>query len=265
MRRKDLKAHYERQADRVKSGLRDGHTPPCPLTPWTTVSVVIEQAGDKREPFGRIPEGFRPPRDSGYSNTRLSGVTRIMGTLRIVGRRKIIDPLYLGGGVQMFGVFRIATARKACVTALSPVVLRPQVLGPWPPHFWQDPYVLGWCVATIALMSKLSTRDKLTSVQSGLVMISTFKELGGYSPDLTDRTAHFRREQNADYILGQKNAAKVITYVMGLDPLHNDPDIKLATEMAESTMMLGGTTKDAIGGALIQMLFSNVVKTRLGK
>ena len=122
---------------------------------------------------------------------------------------------------------------------------------------------MGWCVATIAVMSRLATRGKLTSVQSGQVMISTLKVLGGYSPGIVEHIDRLRREPNPDYILGLKSAEKCVGYVMGLDLMTNDTDLKAATEWAEAATFDGTVGKAAIDAALTHLLFIDVVEKRL--
>lgn len=164
----------------------------------------------------------------------------------------------------MFGLYRIAKARKACVTALQPFVARPAVLGSWPRQFWRDPFVLGFFVGTIALMSRLATKGKLNSEQAGHVMIDTLKDLGGYAADFNDRIEALIREQNPDYLLGMRNSETVITYVMDLQPMPDDPDVAAATELARETSLTGKVDRAEIGGSLMHLLFHRIVQKRLG-
>jgi hypothetical protein len=162
----------------------------------------------------------------------------------------------------MFGAFRIAKAQQACVNALRPMIARPQALSPWPPKFWQDPYVLGFVVGTIALMSRLTTNNKLTTEQKGHVQLGTFKDLGGYTPDLIDRLETFMREQNPDYVQGIKNADKVNAYILGGN--FTDPDVERATGLARGSGR-GPVDRVAIGGSLMHLLFHEPVARRLWK
>ena len=173
----------------------------------------------------------------------------------------------------MFGGFRIATARRACVTALHPILRRPRIADPWPPQFWRDPFVLGFFVSTIASVSDMATRRKLTSEQSGHVLIGTFKELGGYTPDLGERIEMLGREKDADYWQGVRSAEKLIVYMFGGTsfnglPFDQDPDVQVATEMAGQTALAvaqgGHVGREAIGGSMMYLLFHVPVERRLG-
>ena len=121
--------------------------------------------------------------------------------------------------------------------------------------------MLGFVVGTIGLVSRLATNNKLTTEQKGYVQLGTFKELGGYTPDLIDRVESFMRQQNPDYIEGIKNADKVNAYILGGD--FSDPDIETATELAKGSG-LGPVDRAAIGGSLMHLLFHSRVKKRIG-
>ncbi len=165
----------------------------------------------------------------------------------------------------MFGVFRIAKARKACVQALHPFVNRPQMLGPSPPQFWRDPFVIGFVIYVIATVSNLVTRGKLNTEQRGNVLIGTLKDVGGYSPEFMERVAALTRAQDPAFMLGGRNAETVVTYVMNLHPMPGDADVAAATEIARGTTLTGRADRTEIGGSLMHMLFTQVVKKRLGE
>lgn len=165
----------------------------------------------------------------------------------------------------MFGFGRVAKVQKACVEALQPFVLRPAALGPWPPEFWRDPYVVGFLVYVMGAMMNLTSGGKLSTQDRGTVLIATLKEVGGYSPDFMDRVALFSEARDPDFMLGGRNAETVVTYVMNLHPMPGDPDVARATELAKGTTLTGSVGRDEIGGTLMHLLFADVVKKRLFK
>ncbi len=164
----------------------------------------------------------------------------------------------------MFGIFRAAKARGAVVEVLRSFVVRPELFGPWPPEFWSDPFVLGFVVAAIALVGREAAGAPLTTKQSGQVMIGAVKELGGYSPDFTNRIEHFMKARDPDYLLGIRNAGTVVNFVMDLCPMHDDPEVIAAAGLAKGLTLSGSVDRDDIGGALIHTLFHEVVNQRLG-
>lgn len=176
----------------------------------------------------------------------------------------------------MFGGFRIAKAKQASVTALQSLLVRPQIAEPWPPQFWQDPFVIGFLVSTVTMVAEMAVRPKkLTSNEMGAVVVGTFKELGGHVADLGTRIERLGREKNEDYWLGVKNAEKVTVYMYGgnrsLDGVafDEDSDVKLATDLARDTAVMlgtadGATGRDAIGGSLMYLLFHVPAEKRLG-
>ena len=163
----------------------------------------------------------------------------------------------------MFGFGRVAKVQKACVEALQPFVLRPAPLGPWPPEFWRDPYVAGFLVYVMGTMINLTSGGKLSTENRGAVLINTLKEVGGYSPDFMDRVAAYSQARNPDFMLGGRNGETVVTYVLNLHPMPGDPDVARATELAKATTLTGNVDRGEIGGSLIHMLFTDVVKKRL--
>lgn len=162
----------------------------------------------------------------------------------------------------MFGVFRIANARKETVVALRRFVVRPENFGPWPPEFWRDPFVLGFFLAVIALMGWRAAGGKLTAKQRSHVMRMALRDVGG-SPDFFDRAARFGSERNPAYRLGVRKAQTVITYIQNLHPMPDNPDVAAATELAKSQAPTGEPDQAEIGKALINSLFHDVVRQRL--
>ncbi len=163
----------------------------------------------------------------------------------------------------MFGKLRIRKARRACVQALHPFVARPEMIGPWPPQFWRDPFVVGFVVYVIATVSNLITRGKLTTEQRGHVLIGTLKEVGGYSPEFMERVASLTRSKDPAFMPGGRNAETIITYVMNLHPMPGDPDVAAATEIAKATTLTGRVDRAEICGSLMHLLFTQVVQKRL--
>ncbi|PPC85839.1 MAG: hypothetical protein CTY39_06280 [Hyphomicrobium sp.] len=164
----------------------------------------------------------------------------------------------------MFGVFRVAKARKTCVQALLTYVVRPKVFGPWPPHFWQDPFVIGFVAYVISNISHMATNGKLNTEQRGLVLIGTLKDVGASPTDFLDRMEILAPARDPAFMLGARNAETIITYVFNLHPMPGDSDVAAAKELARGTTLTGNVDRAEIGGALINMLYTNIVKQRLG-
>jgi hypothetical protein len=164
----------------------------------------------------------------------------------------------------MFGVFRIARARKACVRALAPFTVRPQFLEPWPPQFWKDPFVLGFVLYVLHHVAMAATAGKLSAEQRGHVLLGTLKDLGGYTPDFMDRVNAFTQTRDPDFMLGGCNAETLVTYIFNLHPMPSDPDVALATELACATTLTGKVDRGEIGGNLMHLMFHNIAKKRFG-
>ncbi len=162
----------------------------------------------------------------------------------------------------MFGVFRIANARKETVEALRRFIVRPEKFAPWPPEFWRDPFVLGFFIAVIALIGRSAAGAKLTTKQRRHVMRMALGDLGG-SPDFFDHAARFGNERDPGFLLGARNAQTVITYIQNLHPMPGNPDVAAATELAKSQAPTGEPDRAEIGKALINSLFHDVVRQRL--
>jgi len=115
----------------------------------------------------------------------------------------------------------------------------------------------------IATISDLATGGKLTREQRGHVLLGTLEAVGGYSPDFADRVAELTRARDPDFMLGARKAETVVTYVMNLHPMPGDADVAVATEVAKGTTLTGKVGREEIGGSLMYMLFTQVVKKRL--
>jgi hypothetical protein len=164
-------------------------------------------------------------------------------------------------GSQMFGVFRVAKARKETVEALRRFIVRPEKFAPWPPEFWREPFVLGFFVAVIALIGRRAAGGKLTAEQQRHVMRTALEDIGG-SPDFFRRAARFGSERNPDYLLGARNAQTVITYIQNWHPMLGNPDVAVATELAKAQTLTGEVDRAEISKALINTLFHDVVRQR---
>lgn len=163
----------------------------------------------------------------------------------------------------MFGALRIHKAREACVQALQPFVTRPETIGPWPPSFWRDSIVIGFVVYVIATVRNIAARGKLTGEQRGHVFVGALKQVGGYSPEFMDQTEMLTNIRDPAFMLGGRNAETVLTYLLNLHPMPGDQDVVAATEVARATTLTGEVGREEIGGSLIYMLFTQVVKERL--
>lgn len=162
----------------------------------------------------------------------------------------------------MFGVFRVANARKETVEALRRFIVRPENFGPWPPEFWRDPFVLGFFLAVIALIGRSAAGGKLTTGQRSQVMRMALRDVGG-SPDFIDRAARFGSERNPAYRLGVRKAQTVITYIQNVHPLADNSDVAAATELAKSGAAIGEPDRAEVGKALMNTLFHDIVRQRL--
>ena len=136
---------------------------------------------------------------------------------------------------------------------------------PWPPEFWYDPYVLGFVVGTIVLVSHWTTGTKLSELP-GDVLAGTLKELGAsaYDHDIHDRLDRCRSDHTADYTLGIKNAEKFIHYAWGGDAFDQDPDVVKAREQAERSAS-GPVDRAAVSASLFRLLFLAPVRQRLDR
>ena len=162
----------------------------------------------------------------------------------------------------MFGVFRIANARKETVEALRLFIVRPENFAPWPPEFWRDPFVVGFFIAVIALVGRRAVGGKLTTVQRTDVMRMALQDVGR-SPDFFDHAARFGNERDPAYLLGARNAQTVITYIQNWHPMPYNPDVAAATELAKAQTPTGEPDRSEIGKALINKLFHDVGRQRL--
>jgi hypothetical protein len=162
----------------------------------------------------------------------------------------------------MFGVFRVAKARKETVTALRRFIVRPENFAPWPLEFWRDPFVLGFFLAVIALIGRRAAGGKLTAKQRSHVMRRALEDIG-CSPGFFDHAARYGSERHPAYLLGARKAQTVITYIQNLHPMPNNPDVDAATELAKSQALTGEPDRAEIGKALINSLFHDVVSHRL--
>jgi hypothetical protein len=162
----------------------------------------------------------------------------------------------------MFGVFRIAKARKETVEALRRFIVRPENFAPWPPEFWRDPFVLGFFLAVIALIGRGAAGGNLTAKQRSHVMRMALEDIE-CSPSFFDHAAPFRSERHPAYLLGARNAQTVITYIQNLHPMPGNPDVAGATELAKAQTPTGEPDRAEIEKALINSLFHDVVRQRL--
>lgn len=78
----------------------------------------------------------------------------------------------------MFGIGRVARARKGCVQALRSFVIRPDFMGPWPSEFWRGPYVLGFTLFVTSTVSNIVSGGKLSQAQRGKVLTGAMKDVG---------------------------------------------------------------------------------------
>lgn len=164
----------------------------------------------------------------------------------------------------MFGFVRVAMAKNACVQALAPFVARPGFLGPWQPQYWRDPYVIGFLMHVITTVSSRTLEwGKLNTEQRGVALLGALKEVGA-PPNFNDQANMLMQSKNADFMLGGRNAETVIAYIWFSHPMPGDPDVAAATETAKVTTLTGKVDRAEIGGALIHMLFSEVVRKRIG-
>src|SRR5262245_16860571 len=163
----------------------------------------------------------------------------------------------------MFRAFRVAKARAHCVEALRLFVVRPSVFGPWPPEFWRDPFVLGFLMFAIGTLSKIATGGKLRVKDLGFVFNGTIEDLGGDPIDCSNRIESLSRERDPDFLLGGRNAETIIVFNYNLRPMTDDADVAAATRLARGMALTENVGRAEIGGALLLMLFTQVVKRRL--
>jgi hypothetical protein len=78
-----------------------------------------------------------------------------------------------------------------------------------------------------------------------------------------DRIAALTDARDPAFMLGARNAETVLVYVMDLHPMPGDPGVAAATELAKGTTVTGKLGREEIGGSLMHMLFTDVLKGRL--
>ncbi|PPC98803.1 MAG: hypothetical protein CTY31_12350 [Hyphomicrobium sp.] len=110
----------------------------------------------------------------------------------------------------------------------------------------------------------MATNGKLNTEQRGLVLIGTLKDVGASPTDFLDRMEILAPARDPAFMLGARNAETIITYVFNLHPMPGDSDVAAAKELARGTTLTGNVDRAEIGGALINMLYTNIVKQRLG-
>jgi hypothetical protein len=162
----------------------------------------------------------------------------------------------------MFGVFRVAKARKETVIALRRFIVRPENFAPWPPEFWRDPFVLGFFLAVIALIGRSAAGGKLTAKQRSHVMRLALRDVGG-SPNFFDRAARFCSERNPAYLLGVRKAQIVMTYIQNVHSMPANPDVAAAAELAKAQTPTGELDRTEIEKALINRMFHDIARQRL--
>ena len=161
----------------------------------------------------------------------------------------------------MFGFFRMMRVKKACVTAVRPFLIRP--FDPWPPQFWRDPFVIGFLMYVISTVGSLTPGyKKLSAMNRGFALMKTLEEIGA-PPSFMDQVNALTALKSPDFMLGGRNAETVVTYIFGLHPMPGDQDVAAATELATATTFTGKVDHAEIGGALMHMLFSEVVRKRV--
>ena len=95
------------------------------------------------------------------------------------------------------------------------------------------------------------------------MLIESLKDVGIYSIQFNDLCERFVREQDPEYRLGLLHGDPVVSYVMNLRPMFDEPNVAAATELANSLSITGTVSRDDIGGALVHVLFNDVVTRRL--
>jgi hypothetical protein len=163
----------------------------------------------------------------------------------------------------MFGIIRVAKARKSCVIALRPFVMRPQSVGPWPPQFWRDAFVVGFVAQIVVTIINVVTRGKLSSEQRGRVLLDVLNDVGCPSSIFMDRLSDLSQNRNAEFMEGGRNAETVLAYTMSHRAMPDDPDVAAAAQFAKSATLTGSVDRAEIGGSLMYMLFTQVVQQRL--
>jgi hypothetical protein len=112
---------------------------------------------------------------------------------------------------------------------------------------------------------QLTIKSKLTTEQRGRVLTNVLKNVGRYSPEISDLMHRFMAEEHPDYRLGQRNASRVVAYSLGFNTFDGDPDVAKAKRMAEGISVSGRVDIADVDWALTHLLFSQVVTNRLKK
>jgi hypothetical protein len=174
----------------------------------------------------------------------------------------------LEGGI-MFGMTRRRATRTA-VEAVLPFIRVLKMTDGIPDGFWDDPYVLGIVSGSISIFAKLSTNGRIAGDDLGAVLIDTFSIISEQDGvPIIRRVLAFQDASDPDFLLGVKNADKMVSYAYGDTGYDNDPDVIHAKRIAKATASLqitGPISPDAaIAGALQQILFYDMVRKRLDR
>ncbi|MGI9385073.1 MAG: hypothetical protein ACR2PO_18125 [Methyloligellaceae bacterium] len=108
----------------------------------------------------------------------------------------------------MFGLGKVARARRAAVAAISPLVdLSRHRLGAIPVQAWRDPYVIGFMAMLITLFAKDETEGRIGSEQLGLAQTEAWARITGERDDLIGQEiCLLSNRRNADFGEGCSNA-----------------------------------------------------------
>lgn len=167
----------------------------------------------------------------------------------------------------MFGDKR-GKAVDAIVDGLKPVIRFSAMHGGLPAGYWQDPYVLGFiqgCVFKIGEHAGLKT-------DSASAWIEAYEQLSdGQGKAVVTRIRELNRPpRDKDLLLGMGNAVFCVSYALGLEDYPDEPVIFRARKAGSDYATVFGHTdrknpeRTRTAGALVHILFHNIVSERLG-
>lgn len=165
----------------------------------------------------------------------------------------------------MFGSTR-RKATAAATEAVSPLVRTLEFGGELGKRFWSDPYALGFISFSITAVAKVATNGKIKSADLGRCLQDVLAVLTTQPPEsIMERINHLTATNNPDFLLGLKNADKIIFYSLGDDIFDDDPDVQRASRDAAAmgnSLDLAGPTDQRVRtiSCLQRDLFFNRVR-----
>ncbi|MDB5602138.1 MAG: hypothetical protein JWN71_4182 [Xanthobacteraceae bacterium] len=115
----------------------------------------------------------------------------------------------------MFGIAR-RRATSAAVDALRPLIGTIQHTYGTAPHFWSDPYIVGFFYFMIGHRAKLATQGKITGIELGTALADTFTALSNMNGvAISRRAVELLNANDPDFNRAADDAAAICYYELG--------------------------------------------------